>query len=58
VRGIPQGVAFSPDGGYIYVANFRDEDLSILKVDGTKVTNTGKTMKLPGPPASLRGRLP
>lgn len=58
VRGIPQGVAFSPDGGHIYVANFRDEDLSILKVDGTKVTNTGKTLKLPGPPASLRGRLP
>ncbi len=58
VRGIPQGVAFSPDGGTIYVANFRDEDLSILKVDGTKVTNTGKTLKLPGPPASLRGRVP
>lgn len=58
VRGIPQGVAFSPDGGYIYVANFRDEDLSILKVDGTKVTNTGRTLKLPGPPASLRGRVP
>jgi DNA-binding beta-propeller fold protein YncE len=58
VRGIPQGVAFSPDGGHIYVSNFRDEDLSILKVEGTKVTNTGKTLKLPGPPASLRGRLP
>jgi YVTN family beta-propeller protein len=58
VRGIPQGVAFSPDGGTLYVANFRDEDLSILNVDGTKVTNTGQTLKLPGPPASLRGRLP
>jgi DNA-binding beta-propeller fold protein YncE len=58
VRGIPQGVAFSPDGGYIYVANFRDENLSILKVDGTKVTDTKKTLKLPGPPASLRSRLP
>jgi DNA-binding beta-propeller fold protein YncE len=58
VRGIPQGVAFSPDGGYIYVANFRDENLSILKVDGTKVTDTKKTLKLPGPPAGLRGKLP
>ena len=36
--------------------NFVDGDVSILKVDGTKVTDTGKRLKLPGAPASMRGR--
>jgi DNA-binding beta-propeller fold protein YncE len=52
--GLPEGVAFSPDGAYAYVGNFMDADVSILKVAGTQVTNTGKTLKLPGNPASLR----
>src|SRR5213593_3522312 len=56
VRGLPEGAVFSPDGKYLYVGNFLDQDVSILKVDGTTVTNTGKTLKLPGHPASMRGR--
>jgi len=55
VGGLAEGVAFSPEGAYAYVGNFIDSDVSILKIDGTKVTNTGKTLKLPGHPASLRG---
>ena len=55
VGGLPEGAAFSPDGRYLYVGNFTDGDVSILKVDGTTVTNTGKTLKLPGNPASMRG---
>jgi len=51
-----EGLAFSPDGKYLYVGNFVDNDVSILKVDGTKVTDTGKRLKLPGAPASMRGR--
>ena len=47
---------FSPDGRYLYVGNFIDSDVSILSVDGTTVTNTGKQLKLPGQPASMRGR--
>jgi DNA-binding beta-propeller fold protein YncE len=58
VRGLPEGAVFSPDGKYLYVGNFLDSDVSILKVDGTKVVNTGKTLKLPGHPASMRGRNP
>ncbi len=54
VGGLPEGVVFSPDGGYLYVGNFVDGDVSILKVDGTTVTNTGKTLKLPGHPGSMR----
>ena len=51
-----EGVVFSPDGKYIYVGNFVDRDVSILKVEGTTVTNTGKRLQLPGRPASMRGR--
>jgi DNA-binding beta-propeller fold protein YncE len=56
VGGLPEGVVFSPDGGYLYVGNYLDSDVSILKVDGTTVTNTGKRLALPGHPASMRGR--
>jgi hypothetical protein len=29
--------------------------MSILKINGAEVTDTGKKLKLPGHPASLRG---
>ena len=56
VRGLPEGVVFSDDGKYIYVGNFMDSDISILRVDGDQIVNTGKSMQLPGKPASMRGR--
>jgi DNA-binding beta-propeller fold protein YncE len=55
VGAFPEGGAFSPDGGYLYVGNFIDADLSILKVDGTTLTDTGQRLKLSGHPASMRG---
>src|SRR5438093_1298512 len=55
VGGLAEGVAFSADGVYAYVGNFLDNDISILKINGTQVTDTGKKLKLPGHPASLRG---
>jgi DNA-binding beta-propeller fold protein YncE len=55
VGGLAEGVAFSPDGAYAYIGNYLDNDMSILKVNGTEVTDTGKKLKLPGHPASLRG---
>ena len=58
VRGLPEGVVFSPDGKYLYVGNYMDDDVTILKVDGTTVTNTGKSFKLSGHPASMRGTAP
>lgn len=54
VGGLPEGAAFTPDGKYLLVGNYLDQDLSILKVDGTKIVDTGKRFKLPGHPASLR----
>jgi DNA-binding beta-propeller fold protein YncE len=56
VGGLPEGLVFSPDGKYLYVGNYTDRDVSILKVDGAKITDTGKKLKLPGQPASMRGR--
>ena len=58
VRGLPEGAVFSPDGKYLYVGNYMDDDISILKVDGTMVTDTGKRFTLPGHPASMRGVVP
>lgn len=58
VGGLPEGAVFSPDGKYLYVGNYMNDNISILKVDGTKITNTGKTIKLPGHPASMRGTHP
>ena len=54
VGALPEGVAFSADGSHIYVGNFIDGDLSVLRVDGANVTDTGQRLKLPGHPASMR----
>jgi len=54
VGGLPEAAVFTPDGGYILVGNYLDQDFSILKVDGTEVTDTGKRFKVPGHPASAR----
>jgi DNA-binding beta-propeller fold protein YncE len=55
VGALPEAVAFSPDGQYLYVGNFIDGDLSVLRVDGTQLSDTGQRFKLPGHPASMRG---
>jgi DNA-binding beta-propeller fold protein YncE len=55
VRGLPEGVVFSSDGQYVYVGNFIDNDISILRVDGDRLVNTGRSLALPGHPASMRG---
>jgi DNA-binding beta-propeller fold protein YncE len=54
VGGFPEAIAFTPDGRYLYVGNYTDLDFSILKVDGTTITNTGKRFKAGGHPASMR----
>jgi len=58
VGGLPEGVAWSADGAYLYVGNFTDRDVSILKVDGGRIVDTGKKLALPGQPASMRTKTP
>ena len=54
VGGLPEAVAFTPDGRWLLVGNYLDQDFSILRVDGTMITDTGKRFKVPGHPASAR----
>jgi DNA-binding beta-propeller fold protein YncE len=55
VGGLPEGAVFSADGQYLYVGNFMDGDLWVLRVEGSKLTDTSQRIKLPGHPASMRG---
>ena len=54
VGGLPEAIAFTPDGRYLYVGNYLDRDFSILEVNGKKITDTGKRFQVPGHPASGR----
>jgi len=55
---LAEGVAFSPDGGYLYVADFIDSDLRVYRVENSEVRETGEVLRLPGHPASMRGSTP
>jgi DNA-binding beta-propeller fold protein YncE len=54
VGALPEAVAFSPDGQYLYVGNFMDGDLWVLHAEDSKLTDTTQRIKLPGHPASMR----
>ena len=54
VGALPEPILFTPDGKYLLVGNYLDKTFSILKVNGTKVTDTGKLWQVPGHPASAR----
>jgi hypothetical protein len=54
-RRASRGRRLSSDGAYAYVGNYLDSNISVLKIEGTQVTDTGKKLKLPGP-ASLVAR--
>ena len=56
VGALPEGAVFSNDGQYLYVGNYIDRSITILRVDGDQLVNTGKSLQLPGQPASMRGR--
>jgi DNA-binding beta-propeller fold protein YncE len=51
---LPEGAAWSPDGSTLYVGNFIDKTLSVLRAGGGRLVDTGRTYDLPGQPASMR----
>jgi DNA-binding beta-propeller fold protein YncE len=53
---LPEGIAFSADGSYMYVSSFFDRDVRVFRVNGTEVTDTGIKIALPGRPGSMRAR--
>src|ERR1700736_604783 len=57
VGGLAEGIAFSPDGQYLYVGNFVEGNIDILRRDGDTLTKVG-SFPLPGHPASMRGSTP
>jgi DNA-binding beta-propeller fold protein YncE len=54
VGGLPEPVAFTPDGKYLYVGNFLDKNFSILRVENNDLVDTGKKLMLEGHPAAAR----
>lgn len=54
VGALPEGLAFSPDGGCLYVGNFLDADMQVLAVRDGRLIDEGRRVKLPGRPASMR----
>jgi DNA-binding beta-propeller fold protein YncE len=57
VGSLAEGIAFSPDGRYLYVGNFIDGNIDILQLAGDSLRMVG-TLALQGHPASMRGSTP
>jgi 6-phosphogluconolactonase (cycloisomerase 2 family) len=57
VGGLAEGIAFSPDGRYLYVGNFIEGNIDILRLDGGRLAKVS-SLALPGHPASMRGSTP
>jgi DNA-binding beta-propeller fold protein YncE len=52
---VPEGVAFSPQSDYLYVANYVDKTLQVFQVNNGRPAQVGESVALPGQPASMRG---
>lgn len=57
IAAIAKGIAFSPDGRFLYVGRFLAGNIAILRIQGTKLMQVAD-LKLSGHPASLRGSTP
>jgi DNA-binding beta-propeller fold protein YncE len=53
--GLPEGVAFSANSEYVFIANYIDQNLQVFQIKNGKLAPTPATLKLPGQPASMRG---
>jgi len=55
---VPEGIAYSHDGQYVYVGDFNNRILHVLKVTAAGLSDTGTKITLPGHPGSIRGPAP
>ena len=58
VGALAEGIAFSPDGRYVYVANWGEQNLVTYQLDDDKLVAVGTPLALPCHPASMRGSTP
>ena len=56
--GVPEALAFSPDGRWLLVANLLDADVSVFEVQDGQIVDTGNRLALPGHPGSMRATTP
>ena len=56
--GVPEALAFSPDGRWLLVANLLDADVSVFEVQEGRIVDTGRRLALPGHPGSMRATTP
>ena len=52
---VPEAIAYTRDGRYLYAADFNDRLLHVIAVRDGRLHDTGTRLNLPGPPASMRG---
>jgi len=55
---LAEGIAFSPDGRFLYIGNFGEQELVTFRLSGDRLVPVGSPLKLPGHPASMRGSTP
>ncbi len=53
--GVPEGIAFSRNSEWVYIANYIDQNLQVFRIQGNTLQPHGTPIKLPGQPASMRG---
>ena len=55
VGALPEGIAFGPYARHVYVGNYVDRTLSVLRIEGDRLVKVGEPLVLPGQPAYIGG---
>ena len=55
---LAEGIAFSPDGQFLYIANLGEQELAAYRLADNQLVPVGSPLKLPGHPASMRANTP